>query len=265
MIFIFIGGILLFAGGLVERSRRQKLQKILNIKYYPTSSVASVIKNYEYVKNQLGKGVYNEVVELKGKAKGKIIESPVSKQHVVYCRLSVLRRYERKVKKTDAKGKSYWSTQIGMESIHQGEYREKLILEDESGSILIDPQGADMYPLKSVDRIEKRLPKELLFIPHSTKVGRDRTLGYHITEYIIPVNNHLYVLGEANDRIGELCISKPQDPKESFIISAKTEEELIRKNQQEAHINLFGTILLGVIGIVCIVYGIMIVLGYVKV
>ncbi|HEQ71669.1 MAG TPA: E3 ubiquitin ligase, partial [Spirochaetia bacterium] len=58
-----------------------------------------------------------------------------------------------------------------------------------------------------------------------------RTLGYRYEEEAIPVGKNLYVLGEAVDAGGELAIQKPADKKAKFIISVKSEEELVRKAQ----------------------------------
>jgi len=54
-----------------------------------------------------------------------------------------------------------------------------------------------------------------------------KSIGYRYTEDAIRLNSDLYVLGDANDRDGKLVVSKPKDKKYPFIVSNKSEDELI--------------------------------------
>lgn len=76
-----------------------------------------------------------------------------------------------------------------------------------------------------------------------------QTIGFRLTEKTINENQNLYVIGEAY-RVGdEIRIGKPQDSKKPFIVTTKTEEDLINKSKQNAMIALIGGIVAIVIGI----------------
>ena len=82
--------------------------------------------------------------------------------------------------------------------------------------------------------------------------GGRRTLGYQFTERILPLNRRLYVLGAASDSSGELVIQKPRE-KGQFIISLKSEEELLKSSKSGMTWSLVGSIACFVIGIGCII------------
>ena len=72
-------------------------------------------------------------------------------------------------------------------------------------------------------------------------------------EKTIDANQNLYVIGEAF-RVGNtLHIGKPQDSKKSFIITTKSEEDLINSSNQKAKFALIGGIIAIVIGIIMLI------------
>jgi hypothetical protein len=67
-----------------------------------------------------------------------------------------------------------------------------------------------------------------------TMLERRRTLGYRYQEWIVPINRQVYVLGQATDSRGELCLERPTEGGKPFIISLKSEEQLVAGAQGSA-------------------------------
>ena len=85
-----------------------------------------------------------------------------------------------------------------------------------------------------------------------------RTLGYHIKESIFPLGRRVYILGIANDSTGELRVSRAINKGDKFIITTKSEEELIAQTKKSANI-LKIVALIGVpVGILCFIIGLFI-------
>ncbi|GAA4866418.1 GIDE domain-containing protein [Pseudonocardia benzenivorans] len=55
---------------------------------------------------------------------------------------------------------------------------------------------------------------------------RDETIGYQYTEWVLRPGTPMYVLGEVHDAIGPLVIAPPADPKQPFVMSTSTEQQL---------------------------------------
>lgn len=261
MIYVSIGVILLAAGGFLEYNRRQQLRRVLNIKYHQTTAIGEVIDTYNDISKRLGTGNYSQIVELKGKAKSlSPLQSELSKKAVVYCTTTVTREYEAKVQRQDQEGKTYWATERRSEVVSRQENKIPFLLADATGEIEINPEGAEIHPIQSIDRFEREGEGEnFSYIAQNiANRGDNKTIGYRYQEWIIPVDAQLYVLGEAHDREGHLRVGKPKDEKENFIISTKTEEQLVKESEGSAKMSLVGAFILGIIGLGLIVYGIVV-------
>jgi hypothetical protein len=56
--------------------------------------------------------------------------------------------------------------------------------------------------------------------------GRDDTIGYQYTEWVLRPGTPMYVLGEVHDATGPLVIGRPTDRKQPFVMSTRSEEQL---------------------------------------
>ncbi len=258
MIAIIIGVVLLGIGGFLEYSRRKALAKVLEIKYHQTTNAATIFDTYESIVQSLGQGNYTELVELSGLAKTtQPLEAEHSKSQVVFYRASVIREYEVKEQERDDKGNVRWVTRRATETISSNERATPFYLDDNSGKqILVDMEGAEKYLQKSLDRFERELPQGGAWGAFVSNIADSKTIGYRFVEEVIPLNARLYVLGEASDRRGELAVMKPREPKNQFIVSTKSEEELVSSLEGNAKMSLAGAIALAIIGLGAIVYGI---------
>jgi hypothetical protein len=63
----------------------------------------------------------------------------------------------------------------------------------------------------------------------------------------------LFVVGELHDREGAPKITRPKDKKESFVVSTKSEEDVIKALESKSKMLYYGGIVLAVIGLLVIV------------
>jgi hypothetical protein len=63
----------------------------------------------------------------------------------------------------------------------------------------------------------------------------------------------MYVLGEAYMDCGQLVVGAPRDKKKPFIVSTKSEEELIKTKKSSANLQLIGGIVCAVIGVIAVI------------
>jgi hypothetical protein len=80
------------------------------------------------------------------------------------------------------------------------------------------------------------------------------TVGYHFHESVLPLNRAVYVLGEASDTSGQLAVQKSKEKKQ-FLISLKSEEEIVRAASGAVRWMLYGAIALALGGVALIVIG----------
>lgn len=262
MIFLIIGGVLIVIGIILTFIRKKTLSKSVDIKYYQTVKISDVMKNAKQISDELGSGNYSEMVELKGQA---ICSNPLkgefSGKNCVYYKSEVYREYEILVEKRDSQGKLTRNWERRNERVGGTEKSVEFLLKDESGEIPISIEGANKISQKVIDTFEPA-PSAGGGLSFSfgnftfSNSSSNRTIGYKKVEYCIPTDSSLYILGEVNDRDGKLKVSKPIDKKNQFIVSAKSEEELISQFEKSAKITLIISYILVVLGGLSIIYGI---------
>ena len=74
-----------------------------------------------------------------------------------------------------------------------------------------------------------------------------------MTESTIDANQSLYIIGEAF-RVGNVIhVGKPQDSKKPFIVTTKSEEDLINSSNRKSMMYLVGGIVAILVGIVMLI------------
>lgn len=229
-VLMAVGALVLF---LVARSQGAKA---LDMQSTETSSAAELASLAAEVAKEIGPGSFTRVAELKGVIEcGEPLKAEMSGTPCVYYRSSVTREYEERVEVSDKDGNRHWETRRGSEQVASNERRVGFRLRDETGTVEIDPQGADIDAERSLSRFEAGGGGALRFGDFVLELGGlamglggRRTIGYRLEEWIIPLGRRLYVLGEAGDAEGRLLVRKPGAKGGRYIISLKTEEELVK-------------------------------------
>jgi hypothetical protein len=230
-------GIALMALGIgLFIARSVQANKLLQIKGTETSRVKDLADLAGEVAREMGAGSFNQVTEIKGKAVSDApLTSELAQAACVYYSMRVTREYEEMVWETDANGNRVQRTRRGQETVAQNVRSTPFRADDGSGLILVRPDGAQMIAEKAFSQFQPGDVQgttltfgRLNFNLGGLNLGGRRTLGYRYEEEIIPLGRELYILGEVVDAGGELAVQKPSDKKGRFIISCKSEEELVR-------------------------------------
>ncbi|HHV64639.1 MAG TPA: hypothetical protein GXX46_06160 [Peptococcaceae bacterium] len=256
-------GLLLIAGGVFSSvfvSKKIK-NKNIEIQYMRTSTIGEV---EETLKENEASGLqgYREYVELKGVADVETPqETPFSKRRVAYYEADLYQVYEELHTYQDDKGKTQQKMERRESRISNQKSSGNLILKDpqsgEQAYIRLTQMGMQLDTIKDFDKFEpQNMMQQYSFFNalRFTPMG-SRTLGYRMTEKIIPLGHSLYVLGEAYLENGRLYIEKPADSKKPFIVSVKNESELVQSNKLKANLAFVGGIALGLIGIFVMLFG----------
>jgi hypothetical protein len=254
-------GVLLF----LRRSQQAKLREITSAE---SSTVGQLIQAARYVAERMGKpGNFSRIVALNGTIRcEQPLTSEIAQQPCVYYRTLVTREYEEAYWETDSRSKErVRKTRNGSETVHTSSQRVPFWLEDETGRIFTNPKDAEIDGVQVVNRFEPghamvalgalRLDLgQMLSTPFSSD---RRTTGHRIQESILAPDSRVYLLGEAADSGGKPEIQKPREKGRKFILSVKSEADLIRSTGSAARWLLIGAAGSGAFGAVLIVVGLL--------
>lgn len=258
LVLMVIGVILIF----VQKGQKARAGHITLVE---TSTCADLAQSCQDVAGEIGPGSFRADAEVKGTIEpAQELRSEIRGEPCIYYHTRVEREYEEDDWETDSEGRRKRVTHRRSEVMSDTERREKFYVRDATGRVLVNPEGAALDPLEIVEEFQPGGPSEdgalLRFGNFSLSLGgmlggNRRTLGYRYQEWIVPINRQVYVLGQATDSSGELCIERPTEGDKSFIISLKSEEQLLAAAKGSARwAGLSAGILLAV-GAVLLVVG----------
>lgn len=214
---------------------------------------------------------YREMVEVKGFAQcANPARTPYSQKEVAYYVAETVQVSETTEEYTDSDGDRRIRTNRHEDKLSEEESGEELLLRDNSGNeIVIETNGISnkLDLLKTLDRFERDDPyasgryyqnprrRYQQFSIRSYGTGY-RILGYKQIEKAFPLNALLYALGEAYLNNGRVYLGPPRDPKKSFIVTTKSEEQLVQSKKNSQLISLGAGALSALIGIIMLISGI---------
>ena len=237
-------GVVVIAGGVgLLLARKSQQKKRLELRFAETVTAQKVRENCESIAKDLGKGNYLATIELKGVAQ---CDSPLTAEHsktpCVWYHVTTTREYEERVQNKGSSG----TTRRGSETVASRQDATRFSLRDETGTILVDPKGAEIVPKVSFDEFKPEYG--------SFGGGGRKTVGYRYKEQIVPVGQTLYVFGEVSDPDGVLAVRKPTTDGR-FIVSVKSEEELVHEYAGSAKFLYVAGVAALAIGLILIFYG----------
>lgn len=244
--------------------RRSQQARHLDIRFAQTTTAKDLVELAKSVQEGVGRaGGFRQPVELKGTIQSETeLLSEIAKVPCVYYRADVTREYEEVYTETNPETKQVErKTRRLNEAVSSNSRMVNFYLQDATGKVLVNPKGAELGRETVVDRFEAYRPGgsgSIAFgdfhftLPGSFSSGG--TLGYRFHEEILPVGRSAYILGEASDSSSQLIVQKPAE-KGRFIISLKSEEELVRSAATTVQWTLYGAILCGIAGVVLVVIG----------
>ena len=70
--------------------------------------------------------------------------------------------------------------------------------------------------------------------------GNPDAIGVQDQESILPVGGDIYALGEVRDGTDGLTLNDPSDKEKPFLLSVKSEEELLQRYETTANMQKYG-------------------------
>ncbi|MEL6927555.1 MAG: E3 ubiquitin ligase family protein [Cyanobacteria bacterium J06600_6] len=250
-IFFLIVGLIIWAVAITFLIKHRFLKADVQAMYATeTSEIGDLRAMQKNIAQEMGQdGTWREQVEVKGFViANRPLTAELSEIPCVYCHTVIKEEYERTEYDTDDDGDTNVSEVKGTKTISDHKSQVNFYLEDDTDQILINPEGAEIDALTVVNEFESCYHER----------SRDyRTLGYQRTEKIIELESEVYILGEVKDIDGRLQIAASKDSKTPFMISYRSEEELIDQKQSLCRRKLFWGIGLFVLGGIIIVYALL--------
>lgn len=164
------------------------------------------------------------LVEVKGTLRcEEPLSSEMAGEKCAYYSSKVIREYMERDYDDDDVGSDRRS-----EVVAHNEQFAPFVVEDSTGTVAVNAEGAEMDAKQVVNRFERNTGSEGPSISlGGTTIhlgGGERTLGYRYTETILPVDAPVYVLGTVQQGGG---IGTPSgDEEHRFVVSHRSEEAL---------------------------------------
>ena len=229
-----IGIILLVISVIMFFTRRNQQQKLFSIKRARSVTTAELTDMAGAIADEIGGGNWRDYVKLWGQV---ITEEPLQSEHkhaaCVYYVSTVTREYEEKNEEGELERKT--------EQISRNRQFTKFWLKDDTGSILINPDGAEIDTVEVMDELREE--------------RSGATLGYRYKESVLPVGQDVLVLGAVSDATGKVVIGQPTQADHNYLISLKDEERLaIATSRSAKNMSIAMFVLLG-LGLVLLIWG----------
>src|SRR5215204_4583843 len=164
------------------------------------------------------------LVEVKGTLRcEEPLTGEMSERSCAYYSSKVIREYMERDYDDDDHGSDRRS-----EVVAQNEQFAPFVVEDDSGTVAVNAEGAEVDAKQVVNRFDRNTGNEGSFSLGGVSInlsGGARTIGYRYTESILPVDESVYVLGTVQEGGG---IGAPHSGEEGhrFVVSHRSEEAL---------------------------------------
>ena len=250
IILIAVGAILIFY------LRNKTKNSVLEVKYMQTKSISELAEMFNQMEGS-GLSDYREFVELKGNVTDDTLtDAPFSNQKVAYCEAKIAQVTEVKENYTDSQGRTQTRINKTENTISDEKTSQNIFMNDastdENVELEINANGCKLDIPKTFDRFENKnnLGGYRYFNSWSFDRFGAETIGFRMEEKTIKPNQALYVIGEAYKVGNSIHIGKPMDVKKPFIITTKSEEDLINTSNKNAMMYLIGGIALMIVGVI---------------
>ena len=258
---IIVPLILIGGGAFAIFYLRPKTQNnVTEMKYMKTKTISELKDMFEQMDSSGLGNEYREFVELKGNiVSDNLVETPFSNRKVPYCESKLIQVTETREQYRDSNGNMQTRVRKHENTISDEKSSQEISMLDNSSSesvvIEINAVGCKDDIQKSFDRFEPKanMRNYRYFNSFSWDRFGAETLGFKMTEKTIEINQSLYVIGEAFRVGNKIHIGKPQDDKKPFIVTTKSEEDLINKSNQNAKIYLIGGIVAIALGVIMLI------------
>jgi hypothetical protein len=244
LILLLFAVIFLVAGGVLLYFRNRTKKKSALMSQTETSNASDVAG--------IAPGT---LVEVKGTLRcNEPLTSEMAEKTCAYYSSTVTREYLERDYDDDNDAGSDRRSEIIAQNVQFAPFE----VEDGSGSVAVDAEGAEVDARQVVNRFDRNVGNEGSFSLGGMTVnlgGGERTIGYRYTESILPVDESIYVLGTVQEG-GGIGAPQPGENNHRFVVSHRSEE---------AHTQSLGktALWLGVGGIAALALGVvLLVVGF---
>src|SRR5215212_1169767 len=212
LILLLFAVIFLVAGGVLLYFRNRTKQKSALMSQTETSAASEV--------SGLAPGT---LVEVKGMLRcEEPLTSEMAEKTCAYYSSTVTREYLR----PDHDDDNDVGSDRRSEVIAQNVQFAPFVVEDDSGSVAVDAEGAEVDARQVMNRFDRNTGNEGTFSLGGVAVnlsGGERTIGYRYSESILPVDESVYVLGAVQEG-GTISAPRSGEKGNRFVVSHRSEE-----------------------------------------
>jgi len=222
IIFVLVGvAVWVAAGGLLIYRRRQ-LRKTKLMSQVETSGAGAV-----------SGAAPGTLVELKGTLRcDEPLTSEMAEHTCAYYLSQVIREYEETDRDPDGDQRTHRRSEV----VASNERIAPFVVEDETGTVRVRGEGAEVDALTVMNRFERDTGGGSNITLGGLTVnlgGGERTIGYRYEESILKLDSPVYVLGAVQED-GEIGAPPEGDKDKRFLISYRSEEQLEKKYRSNA-------------------------------
>jgi len=269
---LWVGLVALAVAALLFFLSRRSDRRVYYLRATETSTVGAIEKLVAEVAADMPDGLatgYEDYVEVKGQV---VCEEPlhgeISDEVGAIVETEVVRVAERHEETRDAQGNVRTEWRKHEETVSSSRRESPFWVDDGTGRLRVKPAGSRGVELvKVMERFEPAGANEnglggqvtlsLGRFQMSLGSGRwdpttSRTLGYRFTERVLPIGKPVYAIGEVAVSLDEGLLLRPpteEDKQKPFMVSLKTEEEIVKGAEKSAKVMRFIAIVLGVLGL----------------
>lgn len=278
---LWVGLVLLAVAALLLFLSKRSEAKVLYVKATETSKIGAIEKLVGEVAADMPDGLatgYKEYVEVKGRV---VCDEPLrgelSDQSGAIVETDVIRVAERREEIRDAQGNIRTEWKKHEETVSSNRRESPFWVDDGTGRLRIKSAGGKGIELvKVVERFQEanandggsgfggQVTLSMGRFQMSLGSGRwdpssSRTLGYKFIERVLPVGKPVYAIGEVAATEDEGLVLRPptdEDKKKPFMVSPRTEEEIVKASEKNAKILRIVAIVVAALGAGLVVFGI---------
>lgn len=226
-------------------------QKVASLRQARGGSIGDLQMIALKVASEIGSGSWRDYVKLRGDIQcDQPLISELKQVPCVYYEMKVEREYKKTVTERDSEGNTTTKTERESEVISENSRSIPFKLKDNTGTIEIDPDGAQIETVKVLDEFRQATSSSISFGGFSLSLGNNdgQTIGYHYQESILPLNRNAFILGEVTDARGlsgsydatQLTIEKPTKWDKKYIISLQSEARLQKEAARTSKYSFYG-------------------------
>lgn len=264
---IIIGIFLAILSAVFYATQRQQRHQLTSVQLARSVTVQDLKTIAQAVHQDMARGSWRDYVKVWGTIQTeKPLTSELKQAACVYYRTTVTQDYEERTYQTDPKtGQRTAEDRKGSETLLNQQQSIPFYLEDETGTIQIDPTGATFDTVEVLNQFQPGQPNVQrlslgqfsLDLPSRLSNNKRKILGYRYQESVLPVGRQVLVVGMVTDEASALTIRQPTKPGQKLIVSLKSDEVYAAEATKSAKTYQRLMIGCGISGAVLIVLGLL--------